>query len=94
MFCSNSGRSRRPSDLGAVCWRSGGEEDGGGPSTVIGYGSENQGTDKVHGAPLGDKDTANAKKRLGFDPEAKFNVPEAVRATAPFTRLPDGHPCG
>lgn len=48
-------------------------------STVIGYGSENQGTDKVHGAPLGDKDLANSKQRLGFDPEKKFYIPEDVR---------------
>jgi transketolase len=33
---------------------------------------------QVHGAPLGDKDVAASKKRLGFDPEAKFFVPDAV----------------
>eukprot|EP00160_Parvularia_atlantis_P014991 Unigene4063_Nuclearia_a/m.12338 Unigene4063_Nuclearia_a/g.12338 ORF Unigene4063_Nuclearia_a/g.12338 Unigene4063_Nuclearia_a/m.12338 type:complete len:693 (+) Unigene4063_Nuclearia_a:119-2197(+) len=47
--------------------------------TVIGYGSENQGTDKVHGAPLGDKDVANVKSKLGFDPEKKFEVPDQVK---------------
>lgn len=45
--------------------------------TVIGFGSENQGTNKVHGAPLGQADFANAKKVYGWD-EEDFSVPEEV----------------
>lgn len=45
--------------------------------TVIGYGSKNQGTAKVHGAPLGKEDGKNAKISYGFDHE-EFYVPEEV----------------
>ncbi|KJE94848.1 transketolase [Capsaspora owczarzaki ATCC 30864] len=48
--------------------------------TTIGYGSEKEGTEKVHGAPLGDKDLAAAKTRLGFDPAQSFVVPAEVAA--------------
>ncbi|WP_249030347.1 transketolase [Tannockella kyphosi] len=45
--------------------------------TIIGYGSVNQGTNKVHGNPLGQEDGKNAKLSYGFDfPE--FHVPEEV----------------
>lgn len=44
-------------------------------NTVIGFGSENQGTNKVHGAPLGKEDGKNAKLSYGFDHE-EFYVPE------------------
>lgn len=47
--------------------------------TTIGLGSAKQGTHKVHGSPLGDEDLAATKARFGFDPEAKFVVPDAVR---------------
>ncbi|MEG0254701.1 MAG: transketolase [Vagococcus sp.] len=45
--------------------------------TIIGFGAENQGTNKVHGAPLGAEGLAYAKKAYGWDyPE--FTVPEEV----------------
>lgn len=49
-------------------------------STIIGYGSKNQGLEKTHGAPLGAADIANVKTKFGFDPEAHFSVPEDVAA--------------
>lgn len=46
-------------------------------NTTIGFGSKNQGTNKVHGAPLGQEDGINAKKAYGYDyPE--FTVPKEV----------------
>ncbi len=47
--------------------------------TVIGFGSKNQGTNKVHGAPLGAEDGKQAKLSYGFDHE-DFYVPEEVYA--------------
>jgi len=47
--------------------------------TVIGFGSPNQGTEKVHGAPLGAADLAAVKTHYGFDPQQSFVVPEEVR---------------
>lgn len=35
--------------------------------TVIGYGSENEGTNKVHGSPLGKEDFENAKEAYGWE---------------------------
>ena len=46
--------------------------------TTIGYGSVNQGEEKVHGAPLGDKDIEQLKTKLGFNPQEKFHVPSEV----------------
>ncbi|MCQ3035728.1 MAG: transketolase [Bacilli bacterium] len=47
--------------------------------TVIGYGSGKQGTNKVHGAPLGVEDGKHAKVDVyGFDHE-DFYIPEEVR---------------
>ena len=46
-------------------------------NTVIGFGSPNQGTNKVHGAPLGKEDGKNAKLSYGFDHD-EFYVPEEV----------------
>ncbi|MGF2056128.1 transketolase, partial [Vagococcus fluvialis] len=47
--------------------------------TIIGFGAELQGTNKVHGAPLGPEGVAVAKKAYGWDyPE--FTVPEEVKA--------------
>lgn len=48
-------------------------------NTTIGFGSQNQGTEKVHGAPLGNADVAYSKKSLGFNPEEFFVVPESVQ---------------
>ncbi|KAI9595878.1 transketolase TktA [Syncephalis fuscata] len=36
------------------------------------------GTEKVHGAPLGDADIVTVKEAFGFNPEQKFFVPEQV----------------
>lgn len=48
--------------------------------TVIGHGSPNkQGTNGVHGAPLGAEETAAARQTLGWEHEA-FVVPEEVYA--------------
>ena len=46
-------------------------------NTVIGFGSESLGTNKVHGAPLGKEDGKNAKLSYGFDHD-EFYVPEEV----------------
>ena len=48
--------------------------------TVIGYGSANAGTNKVHGAPIGADDFAAAKKVYGWDYE-DFEIPEEVYET-------------
>ena len=47
--------------------------------TVIGFGSEKQGTCKVHGNPLGDEDGAHAKAVYGYD-YPPFTIPEEVYA--------------
>ncbi len=47
--------------------------------TVIGYGSEKQGTCKVHGNPLGEEDGAKAKAFYGYNYPA-FTIPEEVYA--------------
>lgn len=44
--------------------------------TIIGIGSKNQNTGKVHGAALGDEDVAYVKTQLGFHPDDKFVVPK------------------
>jgi len=50
-------------------------------NTTIGYGSPKKaGTCAAHGSPLGEAEVAAAKKQLGWDPEAKFLVPDAARA--------------
>ncbi|KAI8871850.1 transketolase [Ramicandelaber brevisporus] len=48
--------------------------------TVIGYGSAKQGTEGVHGAPLGAADIVNVKTKFGFNPEDYYFVPAAVRS--------------
>ncbi|WP_307269169.1 transketolase [Labrys wisconsinensis] len=48
--------------------------------TIIGYGAPNkQGSEKVHGAPLGPEEIAAARARLNW-PHAPFEVPEPIRA--------------
>jgi len=47
--------------------------------TTIGFGSKKQGTEEVHGSPLGPKDLAEVKKLFGFDPEQSFIISDAVR---------------
>lgn len=46
-------------------------------NTVIGYGSKNQGTSKVHGNPLGKEDGTLAKASYGINHE-EFYVPQEV----------------
>jgi transketolase len=49
--------------------------------TEIAYPAPNAaGTSKAHGAPLGEAEVRATKEVLGFDPDATFAVPEAVRA--------------
>ena len=45
--------------------------------TIIGYGSKNENTCKVHGAPLGEEDGRQAKEKYGYHYGA-FEVPESV----------------
>lgn len=45
--------------------------------TIIGFGSVNQGLNKVHGSPLGEEDGKNAKKSYGYN-YPDFFVPEEV----------------
>ncbi len=61
------------------------KENQNGPSlievkTIIGYGSKNQGTNKVHGAPIGEDDFSLAKKNYGWEFE-DFEVPDEVYKT-------------
>lgn len=45
--------------------------------TTIGYGSPNkQGTSAAHGAPLGADEVALVKKKMGWDPEKFFVIPD------------------
>lgn len=46
-------------------------------NTIIGFGSQFAGTNKVHGAPLGEEDGKHAKLSYGFDHD-DFYVPEEV----------------
>ena len=48
-------------------------------TTVIGFGSEKQGTSKVHGNPLGEEDGAHAKAVYGYE-YPPFTIPEEVYA--------------
>ena len=48
--------------------------------TVIGYGSANQGTNKVHGAPIGEEDFIKAKEIYEWS-EDDFTVPEDIYKT-------------
>ncbi len=45
--------------------------------TIIGFGSKNENTCKVHGSPLGEEDGALAKERYGYTYPA-FEIPETV----------------
>jgi transketolase len=46
--------------------------------TTIGFGSLNQGTEKVHGSPLKADDIVQLKKAFGFNPEEHFAVPKTT----------------
>jgi transketolase len=49
--------------------------------SIIGYPAPTkQGTPAAHGAPLGDDEVRATKEALGWDPDARFVVPEQVRA--------------
>ncbi|MCK5803914.1 MAG: transketolase, partial [Lentisphaeria bacterium] len=49
--------------------------------STIGFGSPNlAGSEKSHGAPLGEEELAATKRNLGFDPDAFFQVPDEVRS--------------
>jgi transketolase len=47
--------------------------------TIIGYGSPEQDTAKVHGEPLGEEGVRVAKEMLGWPQEPAFYVPDDVR---------------
>lgn len=47
--------------------------------TIIGYGSPQEGTAKVHGEPLGEANALAAKDRLGWAREPLFHIPDDVR---------------
>lgn len=47
-------------------------------TTIIGYGSLEQGTHGVHGNPLKADDAKQVKKKFGFNPDESFVVPEEV----------------
>ena len=49
--------------------------------TTIAKGAcEKEGSHHAHGAPLGDEEIANSKKKAGFDPQKKFYISEDVKA--------------
>lgn len=48
--------------------------------TCIGFGSVKEGTEAVHGAPLGAEDLANVKRKFGLDPDKSFHVEDDVRS--------------
>lgn len=48
--------------------------------THIGLGSPGQDTAKVHGSPLGEEGVKATKQHFGWDPEAKFIVPDEIQA--------------
>ncbi|SPN97481.1 probable transketolase [Cephalotrichum gorgonifer] len=47
-------------------------------TTTIGYGSTQQGTHGVHGAPLKAADIKQLKEKFGFNPDKSFDVPQEV----------------
>lgn len=57
--------------------------------TIIGYGSGKEGTNAVHGAPLGAEDAVNAKKRYGCS-TAEFDVPNSVYDSFTYDKLTNG----
>ncbi len=48
--------------------------------TIIGYGSPQQATNKVHGEPLGEEGVRAARRSLGWPEEPAFHVPDDVLA--------------
>lgn len=47
--------------------------------TIIGYGSPQEGTSKVHGSPLGDENVRKTKEFFGWDPDKTFFIPDEVK---------------
>ena len=47
--------------------------------TIIGFGSPQEGTSKVHGNPLGEENLKKTKENLGWDPNEYFYVPDEVK---------------
>ena len=47
--------------------------------TVIGYGSPQAGTSKVHGSALGEENVRKTKEFFGWDPQKTFCIPEEVK---------------
>ncbi|GAB4017894.1 transketolase [Spirosoma migulaei] len=47
--------------------------------TIIGYGSPQEGTSKVHGSPLGEENVRKTKEFFGWDPDKSFVIPEEVK---------------
>ncbi|WP_345947553.1 transketolase [Mucilaginibacter sp. PAMB04274] len=47
--------------------------------TIIGFGSPMQGTNKVHGAALGEDNVKKTKEFFGWDPKKTFFIPEEVK---------------
>jgi transketolase len=47
--------------------------------SIIGWPSPHMGTAEVHGKALGEENVRITKERLGWDPDAKFLVPDEVR---------------
>lgn len=50
-------------------------------TTIIGFGSAKQGTEGVHGSPLGATDITNIKTTWGLDAEKSFHIPAEVATT-------------
>jgi len=48
--------------------------------TIIGFGSPMEGTNKVHGSPLGEENLKKTKAFFGWDPEQTFVIPEEAKA--------------
>ena len=47
--------------------------------TIIGYGSPQEGTNKVHGSALGEENLKKTKEFFGWDPDKKFFIPDGVK---------------
>ena len=46
--------------------------------TTIGFGSVNEGTEKVHGSPMDNEDIAKIKQKFDFNPKEDFVIPNEV----------------
>jgi transketolase len=47
--------------------------------TIIGYGSPQEGTSKVHGSALGEENVRKTKEFFGWDPDKTFFIPDGVK---------------